>query len=105
MEHGDSPRYLPVKYRRLDPDALASAERLGELSRHVERTLRELAKELRGGRIEADPWFRTQTDNACARCDWAEACHFDETRDSRRCLERIKPEEFWRRLEEGGTAE
>ena len=100
MERGGELRYLPVKYNKLDPGAVASAARLGELSRHVDRTLRALAAEMKSGSIEADPWFRSQTANACRNCDWAEACLYDEERDSRRCLMKMKPEEFWARLEE-----
>ncbi len=103
MEHGDRPRYLPVKYNRLDEGSLASAERLGVLSRHVDKTLRALAATLQRGSIEADPWFRSQTENACRYCDWAEACHFDERRDRRRCLVSMKTEEVWQKLEEGGA--
>ncbi|MBR4424428.1 MAG: PD-(D/E)XK nuclease family protein, partial [Oscillospiraceae bacterium] len=103
MEHGDKPRYLPVKFNRLDEGSLASAERLGILSRHVDKTLRALAASLQRGSIEADPWFRSQLDNACRYCDWAEACHFDESRDKRRNLVSMRTEEVWQKLEEGSA--
>ncbi len=54
MEHGGQPMYLPVKY---DGDgaaagaALASAEQLGALSRHIELLLSRMAGELRHGGI------------------------------------------------------
>lgn len=107
MERGETPRYLPVTFKNGVPtgDALAGAERFGLLSRHIDETLRALSKELRGGSIAADPWFRTQTENACRYCDYAEACHFNETDDHIRYMTKLKPAEVWNQLEEGGEAE
>jgi ATP-dependent helicase/nuclease subunit B len=104
MEHGDAPRYLPVSFNkegRAVGDSLASLERLGLLSRRIDETLLGLARELRGGSIEADPYFRSQQDMACLYCDYFDACHFDETKDCRRYLTRLKPGQVWERLEEG----
>ena len=109
MERGDAPRYLPVRYNRegrAAGDALTSAEQFGLLSRHIDKTLRALARELRNGSIAADPWFRTQTENACRFCDYAEACHFNEKDDHIRYMERLKAPEVWEKLQqEGGAAE
>ena len=103
MEHGDAPDYLPVKFKDGVPggDALASLEKLGALSQHIEKTLRDLAKELRGGSIAADPWFRSQTENACQFCDYAEACHRTED-DHIRYLTKLKPDAVWQLLQKGG---
>jgi ATP-dependent helicase/nuclease subunit B len=103
MEHGDSPRYIPVTLKNgaYSGDALASAERLGELSRHIDHTLRELSGQLRRGSIAADPYFRSQTDTACALCDYRAACHFDEEQDCRRYLAKLKPAQVWKKLEGG----
>lgn len=100
MEHGTL-QYLPVSFKNgvYSGDALASAERLGALGRHIDATLRDLARELRGGSVAADPWFRSQTENACRFCDYAAACHFDEAQDSVRYIETIKPGEVWDRIE------
>lgn len=54
MEHSDTPQYLPLSSRRR-ADALASAEQLGLLARHIETTLLDLAHELRDGSITATP--------------------------------------------------
>ena len=103
MEHGGQPMYLPVKY---DGDgaaagaALASAEQLGALSRHIELLLSRMAGELRHGGIAADPWFRSAAENACATCDFRDACHFDEETDRRRVLEKLKAPEVWQRIGE-----
>ena len=96
------PRYLPVTLRKdgtYGGDALISAERFGLLSKHIDATLASLAKELRGGSIAADPWFRSQTENACRFCDYAEACHFDEAKDNIRYMPPLRPSAVWEKLE------
>lgn len=107
MEHTDAkePCYLPVKFKNGLPtgDAVASLERFGLLSRHVETTLRSLARLLRGGSVAADPWFRSATDNACLRCDYAGACHWNDETDRVRLLEKLSAGAVWDALEEGGA--
>ena len=106
-EHGAEKRYIPIKirYGRPVPDSLASLERLGLLDRHIRRTLSGMAKELRAGSIAADPFFRSQSDNACLRCDYRGACQFAEGRggEKSRYLPKYSPEEVWALMEEGET--
>lgn len=103
MERGDSPCYIPVKLKNgVYSGDIASAERLGLLSRHIDRILREMAGELHSGCIAADPYFRTQMENACHFCDYAAACHFGSADDKIRYLKKMKPDEVWEKLEEGG---
>ena len=105
MEHGEQPQYLPVTFKNGAPsgESLASLENLGALSRHIETTLRSLARELRGGSIAADPWFRSQTENACRFCDYAGACHWNDADDSIRYLTKLKTAEVWDKVgEEAG---
>ena len=100
MERGEEKRYLPVRFNKPDPEALADAAQLGRLARHVDRSLRDLAATLRRGGIEADPWFRSQTENACRFCDYREACLYDETRDAARWLRPMNAGEVWEKLAE-----
>lgn len=86
LEHpaeGGTFRFLPaaldenggVKAR----DAVATAEQFGRIVRKTEDVLRELARLVAGGDIEAQP---VRTDRAHGVCDWCEfktACHFDMT--------------------------
>lgn len=104
MERGEEKQYLPISFKKeaWSGDALASAERLGLLSKHIDETLRSMARELRGGCIAADPWFRTQTENACKFCDYAEACHFNAPDDKIRYMSKLKPSQVWEFLEKGG---
>ena len=73
---------------------------------------RAAAGELRGRiteelnrRLAADPFFRSQSDNACLRCDYRDACRFEEGRggEKSRYLPKYSPEEVWALMEEGET--
>ena len=97
MERGETPQYLPVKCKDgvYSGDALASAEHFGELARHIDETLRDMARELRAGSVAADPWYRSETESACVNCDYAAACHFNEADDSIRHVTRLRPQQVW----------
>jgi ATP-dependent helicase/nuclease subunit B len=106
MEHGDAPRYIPVKFKNGAPtgDALATLEGFGQLSRHIDGTLRQMASELHRGSIAADPYYRSQQENACMNCDYLEACRFSDGQgdDKIRYVTRLKPAEVWDKLKGGG---
>ncbi len=104
MEDSDEPVYIPVSVKKgcYTGEALASAERLGLLARHIDDTLCKMAKEMHSGCIAADPYFRSQTENACHFCDYASACHFGGEEDKIRYLDNMKSGEVWKKLEEGG---
>ena len=102
MEHSDTPQYLPLSSRRRT-EALASAEQLGLLARHIETTLLDLAHELRGGSITADPYFRSGQDTACTHCDYLTVCHFTPGAggDCHRVLTKLPADKVWRNLKGG----
>ena len=104
MEHGDTPRYIPVKFKNGVPtgDALATLEGFGRLAGHIDDALKAMAGELKRGSIAADPYYRSQQENACANCDYFDACHFSdgEGGDSIHYMTRLKPAEVWARLRE-----
>lgn len=105
MERGEVPKYLPVTVNRegrAAGEALADAARFARLARHIDDTLLRLSLELRRGSIEADPFFRSQQENACRWCDYLDACHFDPKRDRRRYLRKLQAQEVWARLEGRG---
>lgn len=98
-------RFLPLKVSRstgqITGEALASAEQLGKLGKHVQRVLEDICRELAGGSIAADPFWRGPEKNACRFCDYAAACHFEPGRggDCRRWLPHVSAEEFWEQVE------
>ena len=99
-------RFLPLKVSKstgaVSGEALATAERLGRLGGHLQRTLEEICRELAEGNIAADPFWRGPEKNACRFCDYAAACLFEEGRggDCRRWLPSVKSRDFWKQLEE-----
>lgn len=103
MEHGDSPKFIPVEYKKdgsPKEDSLASLERFEELRRHVKDKMLELSRELSGGCIAPDPLYKGEYDDPCRYCPYSSICRFDEDRDKRRYPQRLKPAEFWSKLEE-----
>lgn len=100
MEEGEEYQYIPVTAKKRGssaPEALASAEQLGLLSRHIDDTLRELAGQLRAGSIAADPYYKTQQKNACAFCEYYDACYFEDGKhgDGRRYLPTLPADQVW----------
>ncbi|MEA4933514.1 MAG: PD-(D/E)XK nuclease family protein, partial [Lawsonibacter sp.] len=101
-------RFLPLKVSKttgaITGDALASAEQLGKLGRHIQRVLGDICGEMAKGDISADPFWRGPEQNACHYCDYVAACHFEEGRggDRRRWLPGIGARDFWENLEQVG---
>ena len=109
MEHvplGSDARFLPVRVSKrtgaISGDALASAVQLGKLQKHIHRILRDIAREIGGGNIQADPWYRDEQSTACRWCDFASACHFEDGRGGERSryLYKVKGTEFWEQVDE-----
>ena len=101
-EHGEDKQYIPVKFRRGVPTgSVATAEQLGRLSAHIRRMLTEMARQLRRGSIAADPYYRSQQENACLNCDYFDACHFadGENGESCRFQPRLSDGKVWSALE------
>ena len=99
-EKDDEPLYIPLKRAKgggWSPESVASAAQMGRLYRHVRKTIASMAEELRGGAIDADPYFRSRTDRACENCDFFDACRFaeGEAGEHSRCLKKLKAEEVW----------
>ena len=105
-EHGEDKRYIPLKFRggKVREDSLATAERLGLLSRHIRGTLAGMAGELHRGSVAADPYYRSQQENACLNCEYFAACYFSdgENGESSRYMPKLSENKVWGLLEGGG---
>ena len=103
-EHGEDKRYIPIRFRYGKPtaDSIASAERLGLLGKHIREKLTEMASQLRQGSITADPYYRSQQENACLNCDFFDACHFTDGQNGERCryMPKLGADQVWDMLEE-----
>ena len=98
-EKGEDKRYIPVKFTRRSSgaDSLASLEQLGRLSRHLRGTLSHMAGELHRGSIAADPYYRSQQESACLRCDYLDACYFTDGEGGESCryLPKLSDSKVW----------
>ena len=76
--------------------------RLGKLGTYVDKLLGQISDELRSGNIDADPCCHSEEDSQCRFCNWVSACQFRDGRDRDRLryILPVKPEEFWRQVEE-----
>lgn len=108
MEHEalQKPHYLPLRVGK-DGNiggSIASAAQLGKLSGYVETLLHQITREVRDGNIDADPCCHSEDDSFCQYCDWADACHFQDGRDTDhlRYILPVKPDAFWEMLDEEG---
>ena len=103
-EKGEDKRYIPVKFKKgvADANKVASKEQMGQLFRHIRGCLTDMAHELRSGSIAADPFYRSQQENACLNCDFFDACHFaeGENGEQSRFMPRLKDNKVWGMLGE-----
>ena len=67
-----------MKFKKSSTEGVATLEQLGLLAQHIRGSLTEMARELHRGSIAADPYYRSQQENACLNCDYFDACHFAE---------------------------
>ncbi len=112
MENGEEPRYLPVKITKdgqYAGDSIAGIARLGTLSKHIDKVLAQMGREILNGDILADPYYKNQAENACHYCDFYDVCHFDEQEgQGPRWLKKLTAPEVWEKMEKevhgGGDA-
>lgn len=105
MEHGITKEgaFLPIGFRAKDgaPTAaslssLASMEKMGQLSAHIRKILRDMGRELLHGNMEAKPVRRGPAEDVCQWCPYRAICRFDtKLGDKPHTIAKIKPEEFW----------
>ncbi len=102
-EFGEEKRYIPVKYKYNKPDSntIASLERMGKLSKHIKKYLAEMSEQLQRGSIAADPYYRSQQENACLHCDYFNICHFSDGENGENCRfqPKLKADVVWSKLE------
>ena len=102
-EFGEEKQYIPVKYKYGKPDSntVASLERMGKLSQHIKKYLAEMWQQLQHGSIAADPYYRSQQENACLHCDYFNICHFSDGENGESCRfqPKLKADVVWNKLE------
>ncbi|MCD8081162.1 MAG: PD-(D/E)XK nuclease family protein, partial [Bacteroides sp.] len=102
MEGDEDTRFIPVKFGKDGApkgDSLVTAEELGRLGRHIDRTLVELGREMRAGDISARPHYGSMS-LPCDYCDYRLACHYDPETDGARFLPPMSRDEVLEKLQE-----
>ena len=103
MERGMPKRFVPVSAGKdgVLKGSIADIRQFDLLMQHVETTLTELTKKIREGNIDAQPWYRSATNNGCNYCAYREACHFENgnQKDSVRYMKKFDDQEIWSRIQ------
>ncbi|NLB29839.1 MAG: hypothetical protein GX823_06440 [Clostridiales bacterium] len=81
-------------------DSLVTLEQFGKLSAHVAQKLADIAKEIRAGCVDSDPYYKSDEDFACKYCKFLSACGCGSLSDDEyRKLRTLRGGEFWEALE------
>ena len=83
---------------------LADRDQLKLLERYVFTILGRMVEELASGSVEANPYTRGNSHNACAYCPYEQVCNPKEV-EGRRDYAAMKSEEFWERIERSVNAD
>ena len=103
MEHGDSYQYIPVKKTKSGMgDYVVSSQQLRLLKDYVEDRMTQVTDRILGGEFPARPFYRGQSHDPCAWCDFGAVCQKDPQFRKTCYQASIKPGEFWAFLSEGG---
>ncbi len=110
MEHDalTDPGYLPLQVKKSKDGEtelvgnIASAQQLGKLALYIEKLVRQIAREMNEGNIDADPWARSEQESACRFCAFRSACHFNDGCGSDRVeyIRRTTAAELWEHIEQ-----
>lgn len=104
MEHSalEKPIYLPISVKKdgTVTDGVASLEQLGKLGKYTDHLLRQIARELAQGNVDADPINLGQR-SPCENCAYVSACYFrnGSGRDRQRYIKKRKADEVWETID------
>ncbi len=96
MEPGEKPLRMDYKVRKdgsLDGD-LADRDQLKLLEAYIFRRLAAMVEDIASGNVEANPYTRGSSHNACNYCPYDSICH-KATVEGRRNYQAMKAERFW----------
>ena len=103
MERGEVKEYLPVKTGKdgsYSGDSMISVQQLITLSNHTRKMMTGAKDKISSGDIECSPYYKSESDNACAYCKYHSVCGFDEKLGGKhRFVNKISSAEAWDILE------
>lgn len=99
MEPGDHPQKMcySVKKDGTYSGDLADREQLKLLEGYVFRVLEHLVEEIASGKVDANPYSRGTSHNACSFCPYGSICH-PESLDTRRNYKTMTSQRFWEEI-------
>ena len=77
---------------------IADRVQLGMLKAYIRSWLVKMVDEIAAGKVDANPYTRGTSHNACTFCPYGEICH-KETVAGRRNYKTITPQQFWEDVE------
>lgn len=105
MESGEERRYLPIEKtgKRGSSGDLGrnfiSRAQMEKLFKHVDKMLQNAQDEILSGVVDCKPYYKSESDNACAYCEYHSVCGFDETLGGTRTYApKLPHEEVWNLL-------
>lgn len=100
MEHGDEKRFIPVKLKngKSIGDSLLTSQQLGKLSRHIEKTVIAMGRELSSGNISVNP-AGGSVRNPCEYCPYRIACQMEEDGSTVRFLKKLNNKQVFERID------
>lgn len=99
MEPGETPVRMcySVKKDGTYSGDLADRDQMKLLERYVFHILGRLVDDLASGSVEANPYTRGSSHNACAYCPYGSICH-ESTVEGRRNYKAMTPQKFWEEI-------
>lgn len=100
MEPGEVPRRMCYTVRKdgtLSGD-LADRDQLKLLERYIFAYLGKMVEDIASGNVEANPYTRGSSHNACSFCPYGPICHEKHVK-GRRNYQAMKPQRFWEEVE------
>lgn len=100
LEHSDSPVRLSCKRKKdgtLTGD-IATKEQFRLLNRYVFHILGNMVADIAAGNVDANPYTRGNSHNACRFCPYGSVCH-SATVDGRRNYKVVTAQQFWDQIE------
>jgi len=99
MEPGDKPVRMDYTVRKdgsLSGD-LADRDQLRDLEHYVFHSLSDMVQQIASGNVEANPYTRGSSHNACAYCPYGPICHEAEVK-GRRNYKSMTAQRFWEEI-------
>lgn len=103
MEQADKTVFMPFSVRKdgTTSGSVASYEQFTALRKYLFGALERMTDEIASGTLTPNPYWRTESDNACFFCPYQSICHVKADAVKKKLRREVKPDEFWQKVEAG----